>query len=112
MSETENSPSTNSSPSPAKMVFKTEVLDELFSRVLRLTGISRREILAPIRESRVVDARFVIMLALRKRGLSSSSIGRLMNRDHTTVISAMRACRLRYEKSFEFRDLVDEVCGD
>lgn len=94
------------------MVFKTDILDGLFSQVLRLTGVSKQEIFAEIREAHVVDARFVVMLALRRRGIPAASIGRLLKRDHTTVLSNIRACPRRCEKRPEFRYLVDEVCGD
>ena len=108
----ENSPSSNSSNSQGNMVFKDEILRGLFSRVLRVTGISHREILAHIREKRVIEARFIVMLALRKHGLSSASIGRMLNRDHTTILSGMQSCRRRYDENPGFRALFDEVMRD
>jgi chromosomal replication initiation ATPase DnaA len=109
MSETGNSPAPNSSSLPSGMVFKSDLLNEMFSVVLRETGISRREILAEIREHRVRDARFAMYLALRKRAYSTPQIGSIMNRDHTTVVSGVKTARKYYDEKPEFRALVDAL---
>ena len=80
--------------------------------MLRVTGISRREILAQIKERRVIEARFTLMLALRKRGLSTPTIGDMLNRDHSTVLSGLRRARDRYDSDPVFRAIVDEVMRD
>lgn len=109
MSETGNSLATNSSTLPSGMVFRSDLLNELFSILLRETGISRREILAQIRERPVCEARLAMYLALRKRAYSTPQIGSMMERDHTTVLSGIRTARGHYNTKPKFRALVDAL---
>jgi chromosomal replication initiation ATPase DnaA len=109
MSETGNSPATNSSTLPSGMVFRSDLLNGLFSIVERETGVSRGEILAPFREHKVRDARLAMYLTLRKRGYSTPQIGSVMKRDHTTVVSGIRRARDFYDTKPEFRALVDAL---
>ena len=93
------------------MAFKSDVLNAMFSRVLQETGISRREIVSEVREHAVIEARFAMYLALRKHGYSTPTIGKMLNRDHSTIVDGIRSARKRYEKSAAFRALVDKVVG-
>lgn len=47
-------------------------------------------ILSPLREARVVRARDALIWCLRDGGLSLPHIGYLVERDHSTVLSALR----------------------
>ena len=49
-------------------------------------GVSKDMILGTGRSSVLVDARVACVAILRRRGLSYPAIGRLMKRDHTTLI--------------------------
>ena len=58
-------------------------------------------------EERIVEKRFAIVLALRRRtidgrALSYPRIGRIMNRDHSTMLDARRrAEKMRVDPAFE-----------
>lgn len=56
-------------------------------------GISVEMVLSKRRDRAIVKARHAAILAVRNRfdGDSYTQIGRLFNRDHTTVLAALRA---------------------
>ncbi len=47
------------------------------------------EILSPLRNQYIAKARFAVMEALRQRGANSYQIGRMVNRDHSTVSNGL-----------------------
>lgn len=47
-------------------------------------------VLSPLREARVVKARSAVIWVCRDAGLSLPHIGHLMERDHSTVLTAIR----------------------
>jgi chromosomal replication initiation ATPase DnaA len=75
-----------------------EILAELDVRDLTVEfhAIARRhtctlaEVIGPRREMAICDARFEIWYELHERGWNYSRIGRLFNRDHSTVASGVR----------------------
>lgn len=72
-----------------------DVRDDVWDVALRY-GVSADDICAPTRGSdQVVLARQALMAALRHRGLSYPQIGRLIGRDHTTVMHGIRVHQQR-----------------
>lgn len=68
------------------------VLDEVIGDVTAETGITREQILGVNRTQPVANARQLTMwICHTKHGLSASEIGRLMDRDHTTVAYGINA---------------------
>jgi hypothetical protein len=65
-------------------------LDELVADDLALvadaTGLEPVRIRGVVRQAQLVSARWVWWTLLRERGLSHSAIGRLVGRDHSTII--------------------------
>ena len=60
------------------------------------------EITGPCRARPLVWLRFAIMEQMRARGLSLPAIGRLLHRDHTTVLHGLRQAEaLRGNPGFE-----------
>ncbi len=102
---------TNSLPLPSNTVFRSEVIDWMYSVVNAETGVARREIEPKIRENRVVRARLAMYLAMRRRGWTTPVIGSVMTRDHTTVVSGIRTARKYYDRDPQFRALVDRLAG-
>jgi chromosomal replication initiation ATPase DnaA len=91
------------------MVFSREIF---FVRLNHLTGVTQREIIADIREKKVMRARYIAMLSLRMRGWSSAKIGRFLDRDPTTILSSVRTARKHYEEDSFVRNAVDKMVGD
>lgn len=52
-------------------------------------GYTLDEILGPRRTKHLVSVRLWCILMLRHKGLSTPQIGRIMNRDHTTICHAL-----------------------
>ena len=63
---------------------------ELVARLARLHGLTAADLVGPSRVRSVCIVRWRAMKALRAKGHSCSSIGRLLNRDHTTVLHGLR----------------------
>lgn len=61
------------------------------AKVAYETGISVAAMRGPSRKSDIVRARWAAMYAMRQAGHSFPSIGRFFNRDHTSVIHAIKA---------------------
>lgn len=61
--------------------------------ILRHAGylfcVRPHDITGPDRSNMFIPARFAVCKALRNRGWSFGKIGRLLNRDHTTIINAV-----------------------
>jgi chromosomal replication initiation ATPase DnaA len=56
-------------------------------------GVSLASLIAPGREPLLVEARRVAMQLLAERGLGASSIGRMVGRDHSTVLHHLALLR-------------------
>ena len=65
-------------------------LETLVHGIARRHGTSWDEMKSPTRIASVVAARMALYRVLREHGWSYPSIGRLLNRDHTTVMSAIK----------------------
>lgn len=70
-------------------------------RAAALSGLSIDVLRGRSRLRRICVVRWAVMLALRIKGLSLPAIGRLLNRDHSTVLSGLeRANGLRRYAAF------------
>lgn len=80
--------------------------------VCREAGVTVEELLSPLRFRDLVVARQVLCRLLTDRGLSSSQVGRLIGRDHATVLwSLMRvADALAAPKSYRDVAALLESC--
>lgn len=67
----------------------------VLTEVSEATGISISRILGRSRVRPVVEARQLVCHVLYRHGMSYPQIGRLINRDHTTVLHAVRAVEAR-----------------
>lgn len=76
--------------------------NETILRAARATGYSVDDITGPCRARPLAWTRFAVMDALRAKGLSLPCIGRLVRRDHTTVLNGLRqANALRGRPAFD-----------
>lgn len=65
-------------------------LNELAAPITKATGVSLNAMASRSRYSRVTDARHQLMAAMWRAGFSLVEIGELLNRNHTTALSAIR----------------------
>lgn len=70
---------------------KIGLFPKLVAIACKEAEVTKSELVGASRESHVVHARWSIMLGLRRAGLSTPEIGRLLgNRDHSTVLHGIR----------------------
>ena len=72
-------------PDLSKSYFR-DIITPLVAQVCGERGMAVKDILGHCRTKRVTDARHWVFYEAHKRGIPYAEIGRLMNRDHTTVI--------------------------
>lgn len=63
---------------------------EIIARVAKLHDVEPDEITGPSRAPELCEARRSVMLELKAKGWSTPRIGRLLNRDHSTVVYGLR----------------------
>jgi hypothetical protein len=59
------------------------------SAIAQQHGYTVRDILGPSRRKHLVHVRRLCILMLRRKGYSTSEIGRVLDRDHTTIVHAL-----------------------
>lgn len=67
----------------------------IIADVAQVSGIAPSSITGPCRAVEFVRARDVVCYIASREGMSYSQIGRVLNRDHTTVMAAVRRERAR-----------------
>ena len=63
---------------------------ETVAQIAREHGMTAADLIGPSRLRRVCIVGWRAMKALRDKGRSLSSIGRILNRDHTTILHGLR----------------------
>jgi chromosomal replication initiator protein len=77
-------------------------VDAIQEAVCSVRGVSRQDLLSPKRSSRISHARQLAMyLARQETSLSLAQIARNFNRDHSTVLHAIRTVSTRLEPGSE-----------
>ena len=67
--------------------------EKLVEEVCRRHGVDLLELRGPVKTKEMVDARRDAARVLRALGLSSLVIGRLLKRDHSSILSLLRTVR-------------------
>lgn len=83
----------HSAGSPAYPILMCSTVRRVLAYVQRRTGVDSGEILGRSRLRDHVRARWRVMRILRRMHYSLPQIGMAMNRDHTTVLYALRGGR-------------------
>lgn len=84
-------------------------LGDIIDRVSQEFKVHRRDILGRAKYNFILPARFGLCKILRERGLSYSQIGRVLDRDHTTVIYAVRRAEYMMERDKAYADKIARV---
>lgn len=82
----------------------------IFEAVGELTGATREEIVSSSRQRGIVEARWIAIYCVHKRmNLSLQRIGREFgNRDHTTIINALKKIKTRMAYDGDLNDKVED----
>ena len=82
----------------ALMMSAKERAAPLIQQILDRTDVTSGELCSDIRTARISNVRQLIMAALHDRGFTTTEIGALLGRDHTTVCHGIRAAKARAAK--------------
>lgn len=74
---------------PPKFVLGVTCL-ETVAKVARIYGMTAKELVGPSRQRLIVVARWHAMKVLRDQHYSLATIGRVFNRDHTSVLYGLQ----------------------
>lgn len=77
----------------------------------RRTGVHERDILGNARFKFVVHARWAVMAGLHRRGWSYARIGKLMKKDHTTIMYGVHKVNELVQHDSKFASIVDDIAG-
>jgi hypothetical protein len=69
----------------------TPALEAQMESIAAAAGVTLEELRGPSRHREVVELRRQLAVHLRSRGWSLTTIGRLLNRDHSTVVHLLRS---------------------
>ncbi len=75
-------------------------------------GLGQDELTGPVREHPMSEARIVGYYLARRRGMSYPVIGRLFNRDHTTVMSGVKRADALLKRDANVAALVVKFCAE
>lgn len=64
---------------------------DIIAQVSRATGVSADAILGDSRVANIAAARQMVMSIAQRQGMSTTRIGKLLQRDHTTVMHGIAA---------------------
>jgi chromosomal replication initiation ATPase DnaA len=82
----------------------------IVSLVCEMSGVSHESLYGSRGSTRVTNAKFIACRLLHKySGLSKADIGREFNKDHGTIINALRQYESFYKTDEAFRFLVDTI---
>lgn len=101
-----------SSGIPEELVVRTEELtpEGIVAAVCKVCRVSREEIFSATRKAQIVKARHVLMYLLRIDGqLSLPKIGKLLARDHATILHAVKKVRAALREDTAIQNIVQRV---
>lgn len=86
-----------------------EAIDQIFKAIDRETGVTREQITGKSRLQQIVYARAIAAWFLRQSGLSYPQIGKVINRQHCTVIYHLRKHDDECTYNREYRKMFDKI---
>jgi chromosomal replication initiator protein len=81
----------------------------LLECLANLYDITSADILGKSRKAHISEARMIFIYLMRHLGYSTTYLGELLNRDHTTMIYNTRTFDNRYKYDVMFRKKVDKM---
>lgn len=84
--------------------------DEVLSIISEHCNVSVHKILSRIREREVIDARHMFIAVMRKEfNYPLTEIGKMVDRDHTTIMDSMKKFNSRYDCYDDYREVADGI---
>lgn len=89
---------------------KTERQNIIIDGICEIFSIDRKALFGKRRDADVVEARHIAMLALRiKNRMSVTDIGRIFNKDHSSVIHACEKINNQVRIYPEYADRINQI---
>lgn len=87
--------------------------DEVLSIVSQRCSVSVGKILTRIREREVIDARHMYIAVMRNIfRYPVTEIGKMVDRDHTTILDSLKKFTSRYQNYDDYRDVADSIFNE
>ncbi len=96
---------------PAAVAPPTTQHGATMKAVARHFGVWESALVGAGRTRRVVQARHLLMYLLHEQGLSTTQIGRIVRRDHTTVVYGIRRATCRLAQDEGLRAGIEAIRG-
>ena len=88
----------------------TVTVDKIFAAVLKKYNIKREDIVSGKRTKEIANARHVTVYVIRSvTDMSLPNIGKIIDRDHSTVLSSIEAIEKRMAQNPVFRTEIEEM---
>ena len=88
----------------------TVTVDKIFAAVLKKYNIRREDIVSGKRTKEIANARHVTVYVIRSvTDMSLPNIGKIIDRDHSTVLSSIEAIEKRMAQNPVFRAEIEEM---
>lgn len=96
-----------------KVVDKNITLDSIFKQIENHTTINYFQIKSKSRKREIVEARYIAIHLINKYQMNTLvNLGKIINRDHSTIIYALKASQDLYKYNFDFRNkLISIECS-
>ncbi len=89
------------------------ITDKIFAAVCRKYSLKREVLCSPSRAAKVATARHVVVYLLRSlTAIPMESIGKLINRDHSTVSNSMKIIAEKMEQDKNFENEINELISE
>lgn len=87
--------------------------EEVLFIISRHCSVSVGKILTRIREREVIDARHMYIAVMRQIfRYPVTEIGKMVDRDHTTVLDALKKFTSRYQNYEDYRDVANSIFNE
>ena len=87
--------------------------DEVLSIISRHCSVSVGKILTRIREREIIDARHMYIAVMRNIfRYPVTEIGKMVDRDHTTVLDSLKKFTSRYQNYDDYRDVANSIFNE
>lgn len=77
--------------------------------ICQISGVTTKEIRSKSRKQELCDIRKIISFTLKKNGLTLECIGRILKRDHSTVIYNLRWYDIMLNNDRDFKNRVSVI---
>lgn len=91
---------------------KSDQIDIRVQMAAKMFHVHPRDLIGDYRYGFLMLPRFALAKALRMRGLSTPNIGKIMHRDHTTIIYQLRKVEYYMERDPAYRRKIEELSNE